>query len=320
MKKTALSLALISFLLLSPTTVLAEEAVSSLTAIPPKVELSADPGETLTAKLRVRNETSTTQTYKIEVADFIVSDLEGTPVPLPTSITSRWSLRQWIQAPDLIPVDAKDTREITVTIKVPSSAMPGGHYAMLTYEPWFNSLPGDMKRTGSIIGQRTGTIFYILVNGATQENLILKRFTSAKFNEQGPVDFTGSLENQSDYHVTPSGTVTISNFLNQKVATLNFETGNIFPEAKKDFSSSWNQKWGYGKYRADLNVIYGKTGQVVTATIFFWLFPIRLTIYILILIIAALFVVIKLKERGNKHQQQLEAEIDELKSELKAKK
>lgn len=317
MKKTALLLLSTIYFFAYAPNVLAED--STITAIPPKLELKADPGQVLSATLKVRNEGTTTENYNINVQDFIVSDTIGTPIPVPDNISTRWSLRRWIEAPDTIPVDAKGIQEVKISIKVPKDALPGGHYAMLTYEPNTGYILGGLKKTGSSITQRTGTIFYVTVNGPVTEKAVLKEFKTAKFNELGPVDFQGTIENLSDVHIAPKGSIVITDFLNRKVANLNLETGNIFPEASRVFNSTWNQRWGYGQYKAELSMAYGNTGQLISGTISFWLFPIRLVIYTLVLIIALLFILLKLRNRSLKHQADLEKEVQELKDELSKK-
>ncbi|KKT45823.1 MAG: hypothetical protein UW35_C0030G0001, partial [Candidatus Collierbacteria bacterium GW2011_GWF2_44_15] len=84
----------------------------------------------------------------------------------------------------------------------------------------------------------------------------------------------------------------------------------------RDFTAEWDQRWGYGRYRADLSLAYGTAGGILTSTIFFWLFPIRLVIYILVLIVSVLMVIILLNKKGRKHQEELEREVTELKREL----
>lgn len=306
---------IITFLLIAllfPGTINAQAAI---TAIPPKVELKGDPGQTLTATLKVRNDTTSTQNYTIAVEDFIVIDKQGTPIPVATSISNRWSLASWISAPDEVPVDAGGTQVINVTVKIPMTALSGGHYAMLTYTPNVQTKPGDLKQTGNIITQRVGTLIYVTVSGPITEKATLTRFTVPKFLEQGPVDFSGTIESLSDTHVNPKGTITISNPLNTKVAEVKVDAGNIFPETSRDFSAVWDQKWGWGRYKADLNLVYGVSG-IITATAFFWLFPIRLVIYSLIALIAVLTIIIALNNRSKKHQQELEKEVKELKEEL----
>ncbi|KKU32597.1 hypothetical protein A3K29_05630 [Candidatus Collierbacteria bacterium RIFOXYB2_FULL_46_14] len=291
-------------------------AQSVITAIPPRLVLSGKPGETINAQLKVRNDSEEAQNYTVAVEDFIVYDTQGTPIPVAQSAGNRWSLASWVSAPDVIPVDTKTTQIVNIRIKVPLTALPGGHYAMLTYMPNGDVKPGQMKKTASIIGQRVGTLIYFTVAGPVTEKLNILKFSVPQFSEQGPINFTGTLESLSDIHITPVGNITISDPLRTKVAEVPVEAGSVFPETQRDFVSTWTQKWGWGKYRADLNLAYGTTGAVATATIFFWLFPIRLVIYSLIAIISILTAIILLNKRSKRHQEMLEKEVTELKEEL----
>ena len=291
-------------------------AASTITAIPPRLVLSGKPGETITAQLKVRNDSETSQNYTVSVEDFIVYDTQGTPVPVKSAVSNRWSLSSWVIAPDLIPVDAQTTQTINIKIKVPTTALPGGHYAMLTYMPNADIKPGELKKTASIIGQRVGTLIYFTVAGPVTEKINLTRFAIPRFSEKGPVSLEGTVESLSDVHVTPKGSITIFDPFNFKVAELPLEVGNVFPETSRDFVSTWNQKWGWGRYRADLNLAYGTTGAVVTGTIFFWLFPIRLVIYSLIALSSILLIIVLLNRRSQRHQDILEKEVSELKKEL----
>lgn len=297
----------------SPNAVFAD---STITAIPPRLDLSTDPGKTITAQLKIRNDSDVSENYTIYVDDFIVVDTLGTPVPISSSLGSRWSLKSWITAPKFIPVDPKTTQIVNLTIRVPMSALPGGHYAMITYMPNGDIKPGELKKTASIIGQRVGSLVYLTVSGPITENASLLKFSAPKFLEIGPVNFTGSIQNLSDIHIKPTGKITISNPLNSTVAILPIDSGNIFPESIRDVEATWNQKWGWGRYRADLNMSYGSQGGLITGSIFFWLFPIRLVIYILIAIISILMIIIMLHKRSKRHQEVLEKEVSELKREL----
>lgn len=291
-------------------------AQGTITAIPPRLDLQADPGQTVTASLKVRNDADIQQLFTISVDDFIVTDTIGTPIPVSTSSNNRWSLKNWISAPEFIPVDAHGTQVIKISIKVPLTGLPGGHYAMITYQPHGNIKPADLKTTGNFVAQRVGTLVYLQVTGPIVQNANVIKFATEKFHEQGPVEFAGSIQNLSDIHIDPKGTISIFSPFNTKVADIQVDAGNIFPEVIKDFSATWNQKWGYGRYRAELNLAYGTAGGVLTAVIFFWLFPIRLVIYSLVGIVSILIVIILLNRRNKHHQQELEKEVSELKKEL----
>ena len=306
---------LITIALLASLFIFVPQASAALTttAIPPKVEMKGNPGQTLTAALKVRNDSDSTQNFAITIEDFVVIDKQGTPIPVATKASNRWSLANWITAPQTVPVDAGGTQIVNIIVKIPMTALPGGHYAMLTYTPNAEAKTGDLKQTGNIITSRVGTLIYITVAGSVTEKATLTKFSVPKFLEQGPVEFTGTIESLSDTHINPKGIITISNPLNVKVAEVNVETGNIFPETSRDFTATWNQKWGWGRYKADLTLVYGSTNLPLNATIYFWLFPIRLVIYALI---AVLFIITALNRRSQQHQQELEKEVKELKEEL----
>lgn len=316
MKKSAL-LSFATLISLSFLTAHAANAQTSiLTVIPPRLELTSDPGKVIQTSVQLKNETDSTLYYAVRVDNFIVSDDHGTPIPIPDTITSRWGLKAWIKAPTIIPIDAHTLANVKLTITVPKNALPGGHYALISYQPNPDSTPRDLSETGSLIGQRAGTIIYLLVNGPINQAASIKEFKVAKFNETGPIDFTGLIQNDSDIHVDAKGSLIISNFFGHEVGRLPVETGNIFPSALRAFKVTWPQKWGYGRYTATLDLSYGTAGGVLSATLTFWLFPIRLVIYILIIIISLLFVFITLKERGKRHEAALEKEVQELKKEI----
>jgi hypothetical protein len=308
----------ILFLLLAFVFVPQAEAQLTTTAIPPKVELKGNPGQTLTATLKVKNDSTSTQNYAITVEDFIVIDSKGTPVPVATSVSNRWSLRNWITSPTVVPVDAGGIQIINVTIKIPMTALSGGHYAMLTYTPNAEAKVGDLKQTGNIITSRVGTLLYVTVSGPVNEKASITRFSAPKFTEMGPVEFSGTIESLSDVHVNPRGSIIIKNAFNAQVAEVIVDAGNVFPETQRDFTAMWDTKWGWGRYSADLTLAYGAAGKLLNATIFFWLFPIRLVIYILIAIISVLTIIMILSKRSQKHQEELEKEVKALKEELQS--
>src|SRR3989344_7071698 len=108
----------------------------STTAIPPRLEIDTLPGATIQESLRIRNESGTDQAYKVVVTDFIVTNNQGTPIPVDEAVSGRWSLASWLTAsPRQIMVKAEQTAAVDLIINVPLNALPGGHYAILTYSP-----------------------------------------------------------------------------------------------------------------------------------------------------------------------------------------
>ena len=60
----------------------------SVTAIPPRLELEALPGATVQESLKVRNESTADQAFKVVIKDFIVTNNQGTPLPVDETVYS----------------------------------------------------------------------------------------------------------------------------------------------------------------------------------------------------------------------------------------
>src|SRR5690554_5582682 len=69
----------------------------SITIIPPRFELFANPGDTLNEQIRVKNESDVPVTYTVIVEDFTTSGEEGHVVLEEGETTSSFSLARWIE-------------------------------------------------------------------------------------------------------------------------------------------------------------------------------------------------------------------------------
>jgi hypothetical protein len=325
MKKTALfTTALISFASLFITTQVAFAQSptltgSSLTAIPPRLgedlSLRIKPGEKIQTSVRVRNGSSEAMTVKSLAQDFIV-DLSGeTPIPIEGNVSNRWSLASWvILTPSVQEIQPGDIATINVIIDVPTDALPGGHYAMITHQPHSGSGASpefEIARTSAAtLTQRVGTLLYVTVDGPINEAAFIRELNFPKFTEYGPVPFSFTVDNQSDIHISPQIGVEIYNLFGKKVETIDMTTKNIFPFIARDFEGEWDRVWGFGPYTAKAIMSYGSTGQLAMTTTTFWLLPITLlmAILIIILIIIAVIIIIRrhLQHRRGDQQSQIE--------------
>ena len=316
LKQTLTALSLLILLALSPSSIFAQ-STSTITAIPPRKEFEISPNHSKTIELKLRNDSDTLYYYHVEVTYFIVSGLNGTSVPVTADTSGRWALSSWFTTPNLIPVDGNSTQIVRITVTAPSNALPGGHYAMITYRPNPNLARGELQDTGAQIGQRTGTLLYATVPGDITQDALIKKFTAPQFTEYGPIDFYLQVENLSDVHIQPTGTITIKDMFGKKVDTLKVEMENIFPKASRQLVTQWQQKLGYGRYQANLNLAYGSQGDLLTASIYFWLFPIRIVIYTLMLLLSIASLILIFRHRHIKHEQELEEEVKTLKDQMK---
>src|SRR3989344_8259358 len=221
-------LPIILSLLLFPAIALAQESLS-ITAIPPRLELSALPGATIQETVKFRNDSPTDMTVQVVTADFIVNDNQGTPIAVSETVSGRWSLASWITArPKTLILPSGQTSTIDLVIAIPDNAAPGGHYAMVTYEPVPEA--GLEAGSGSEIRPKVGSLIYLNVVGDVVEAANLKSFSVAdKFANYGPIKLSAVIENLGDVHFAPKGTVAVLNMLNDPIAEITLPDYNIFP-------------------------------------------------------------------------------------------
>ncbi len=290
---------LFAFVFLGQTLAAASSSMS-LTASPVRLgddySITLAPGEKKQVQVKVRNGSAGPVILESAAADFIVADDGATPVTIDiTQTDNRWSLASWLT---LVPAENQlasgETATVNVLIEVPEDALPGGHYAMIYHRP-----VGATEETGSGSGvsQRVGTLLYVVVKGTVNEEAYISEFNWPKFLENGPVNFSLNIDNQSDIHINTKPVLKVYNLFGKEVANLDIEAKNIFPKTERSFDGTWNKIWGLGYYKAVVEAAYGSQGQVMTATAGLFLIPVKLILLVLIIILIVTILFLSIKKR-----------------------
>lgn len=303
------------FFFLSPSGVWAQSALG-LSAIPPRIEIKLKPGETVTKEIKVRNESKTEKVVSTTIKDFIVTDDAGTPIQVNSQDLdengNRWAAASWIQvSPTKVKLKAGETKTLMLTIIAPEDALPGGHYSMIIHSPQNDTF---VSETGSYIETNVGTLVYVTIPGDIKEKASIKKFTAPSFSEYGPIDFKTTITNLSDIHITPAGAITITDALGLKVAQLDLNPTNIFPNTSRELTSTLQHKLLFGRFKAQINAAYGTSGQLLTATLFFWVIPYKL-IALLLVIVLILILIIKMRSKQTPPTPET-PQVEELEKEL----
>lgn len=251
--------------------VLAQGAAIAIS--PATFELTANPGDIIINQLKVYNPSDSASVgVEMQIEDIAPTGEIGHVVVEPAE-TETYSLARWVYVePKEFVLEARAQKFVTFTISVPESAEPGGHYG--TVLATTRSIIGP-EMTGTIIAQRIGSLVLLSVSGELTEELIVKDFSAPRYSEYGPVPFIIKFENTGTVHVKPRGFVTITDWLGNKVADVEFPQRNVLPNAVRRLEVSWDKKWLWvGKYTATLNGNYGVSNTPFsTAVITFWAFP-----------------------------------------------
>jgi hypothetical protein len=328
MKKITIGLLFLLLTFLAVNRSLAQ-TILPLTVYPARQQLEVDPGQKTAVTLNFINKSEQPISGFFKVVDFIVLDREGTPtfIENPTQINPKFSASSWFSLyydRGTIPANEKISLQATVT--VPANANPGGRYVAIFFEPTAgNTFPtGGQKEASTGIAPRLAGLIYIKVNGPTKEAAWITRFFTKSFWEFGPVDLETEILNRGDYHITPQGAITLYDFFGNRVDQQKLQEQNIFPDVSRVYKNSLGYRWMVGRYKADLTGSYGASGKALTATIYFWVFPWRLAILIILTLFIVVILVKEIRKSAYLKQAELEkaleqekAEIERLKEELK---
>jgi hypothetical protein len=268
---------------------------------PPVITLSGNPGQTVQAQLNLRDVSPEKLVVTNEINDFIAGDENGTPkILLNKNETSPYSMKTWINPLPKFTLVPKQIQTLTLTIKIPKNAAPGGYYSVIR----FSGTPPGLEGTGVSLSASLGSLVLLKVNGEAKEQMSVEEFYTASKGkktslfESAPITLTERLNNIGNIHEQPVGVMTITDMFGKNVAsfTVNQEQRNVLPHSIRKFeqvidSSVIGNKFLFGKYTAKIELAYGSGVKPLVATVDFWVIPYTLIAIIIVTLIALFFAI-----------------------------
>jgi len=264
-----LAIALVSLIgigFIVPYVVNAQISVSPRLSVSPHTfEIDFFPGETITEEIKVTNKSEVALPILVRVVDFTASDETGGMSFNEELEDPSISSGQWfeIENPNFI-LDAGETEKVNFTISVPENAEPGGHYAVMFFEPQLPSFYFEENKPRVI--PVIGVLFLSSVRIFTlepevkeklevvefavpqEERLIaLENLTSAfiggivqaanevTITKKSPSSFILRIQNNDIYHIKPFGKVLIFNIFGKKVGKTEVPKTTILPGRIRQF-------------------------------------------------------------------------------------
>lgn len=293
----------------------------ALTLSPARIELSGDPGTTVTKSITLSNDEALTETYYVSYANFEAQGETGSPL----FVEPKSDLGTWMNTVQSITLKPNETKDISLSIAIPKDAYAGGHFAVV----FFGNNPGGGQIS---VGAKTGTLVLLSVKGDVLEAGGLASFNTLGnkfFYNSLPVDFQYRWKNDGNDRVKPVGNVTIHDMFYIPVdhVDANAVSGNILPNSTRLFDLEWIKekadpkaipatsfvsaffdKVGYqwknfavGLYFAKLDLAYGSNSSHSSKTAMFFVFPWQLLLCVLVGLTVIFFLVKKLLKRYNQH-------------------
>lgn len=268
---------------------------------PPVIELSANPGQTITATIKVRNVAPTELIAKGRADDFGAGSSEdGQPkLLLDEQGETRYSLKYWVTSVPDLRLAPQELKTAIINIKVPANAEPGGHFGVIR----FTAVPPNLDGTGVSLSASIGSLVLLRVNGVIKDDVQLAEFSTGKpnkdgaigvktgFFETGPVGFLVRLHNGGSVHEKAQGTIAITDTFGKNVATVavNEKGGNVLPDSVRRFEQSLAKKNLFGHYNAKLSLTYLGGQKKIDSTTSFWVIPWKLILIVLIILVILFF-------------------------------
>jgi hypothetical protein len=285
---------IIGGLFLANKEILAQEGIS-ITISPLRFEITANPGDIVTNKVRVYNSSNNTISIKMEAEDFRPVGEAGQVMVAPEEEIT-YSLKRWVTTePSEFTLEPKEQKFVDFTISVPENAEPGGKYGSIL-ATITGVVSGDI--TGTAIAQKVGSLVLLTLSGQVKEDLLVKEFSAPNFSEYGPIEFTMRFENKGSVHVKPKGFITILDWRGKKLVDLEFPQQNVIPGAIRKITTEWNKKWLLGRYTATLVGSYGASNTPIESQVItFWVFPWKIGLGIALGILVVLIILYLTRKR-----------------------
>ncbi len=255
----------------------------TLSVTPTLFEMSAEPGQSWKSSLRVINSNAFDITVHATAHNFVPKGDVGHGELIPISDNDEGlTLAEWInidKEPILIPQN--QSVSIPISVSLPESASPGGHYAaiLISTQP-----PSNQEGSAMVTTQAVTSLFFVRVAGDVVESGLIRSFRSTQRLVQRPVvNFELRFENRGNVHIQPQGDIVITNMWGKErgIIPINRRShfGNVLPDTIRAFNFGWEGVFSLtdiGRYKAEVSLVYGQDQrQFATATSHFWVLPVK---------------------------------------------
>jgi hypothetical protein len=313
-----------------PRSLTAPQAGINLSVSPTFLNLTANPGETVTSQFKVKNNSSFSEHLRVRLAKFEIG-AGGKPILSPVSANDTFTKWVEIEEPDFM-VSPNQTKAVKFTITPPKEASLGYYYAFVIERVQERESEG----TGAIVAGSPAllTLLEVRSPNAKRELQLTEFVTDKVWYEYLPATFTLKVKNSGNVHIVPKGNIFIDYNGKKDIAILaaNESRGNILPQTEREYTASWGDgmitnettqqdgksvtqtkfdfdkplsSFRIGKYTANLLLVYdnGERDVPLEASVSFWVIPWKLIGGAILIILAPfiLFILIrKMRGRGRK--------------------
>ncbi len=270
---------------------------SSFSVSPPSFEITANPGDKLSNTIKIENLSSFPLTISAKPENFVTYG-DGGQVSL-TDERTTYAIDTWITLDtDTQTVSPHTTALFSYALNIPTNTEPGSHYGAIVFS---TSLAAEVAgANGASVLQQIGALILIKIPGNVIEAGAIDSFLPTnQYYTEPHVELDAVVENTGTIHYKPTGYIYVTDLFGNRVQTVQIDGKNVLPGSKRLFDQAFDfTRIGY--YKADLELFYGTTSQVMRSETYFYAFNLGVLIPVLIGIALVILFYLLLRKRINK--------------------
>ncbi len=247
---------------------------------PGRFSLEIAPGESKTVIVNISNRLGSKRLFQFDAEDMTAGggENEGT-IKLLGDEVGPYTIKDYISVPyDRFYIENNERAVVPVTVSIPADAEPGGFYGSILTEVMPDEtqvVEEDVAPTAPLV-TRIGTLFYVTTPGEIAQEGSLVDFATLpdkSFYLGGPVNMGIVYENTGSVHLTPYGTVSVTNILGDTVGLVELDPWYVMPQSVRTREISWDREFLLGRYTVTADIERGYGNQTDTLSLVFWVFP-----------------------------------------------
>ena len=302
----------------------AEASSVSLGVYPPNIQIDTVHPANVSSDIQIQNQGDESQNLDIIIKPFKAAESEngelsylfgseefGTDPFMPERI----KILDGNNQVNSITIAPKQEKKLKLQVNIPQGETPSDYYFSIIF---VSRIEPAEAQNASLNTAGIATNVLLSIGPKRKAEGEISEFSAPLFLESGPVSFTINLRNQSDFFITPRGSILIKNLFGQTIGRVDLLPVNILGRSNrlvpgsdqfdaKEFKidakswqnqkALWSEKLLLGPYSATLSIALTEEGPVLRKTIYFVGFPIAAIDIVVLIVILLLIIVKKLREK-----------------------
>jgi len=295
----------------------------SLSIYPPVIEVQTTPPSSPTYPITLQNNEEESLDLQIKLIPFRTNGTTGEVLLLPNELTKGFYpyYKDRIQflvdgkKTDTITLQPLETKQIVLNINLANGDPPGDYYYSIVF---ISGKKGPKDSSASSLPSGIATNLILSIGPKDFSSASINQFNTSSFKASGPVQFTLKLHNSSKHVIDPAGSIEITNLFGKNVGSVSIlpqyilagadrfllDINQSSPEASLSYDELnslpkviWPEKFLLGWYKATVTLILEDNGSKVTASTYFFAFPLYLFFPLVVLIFIIVSIYLKVKKK-----------------------